>query len=162
MRLTTRDSEACGRLPDLPSIHLRPPEANEHLLPGHWEGDLIIGAHNRSAIGVLVCRHSLFLMLAKVEDTTSLGVLEGFRRTCIFSPLPGERRQTLTYDQGKEVAQHRKSSELTDLRSTSPTRTALGNVASVKTPTACCTSTSPRARICRCTRNGNWMRWPGK
>ena len=102
-----------GRLPDLPSIHLRPPEANERLLPGHWEGDLIVGAHNRSAVGVLVCRHSLFLMLAKVEDTTSLGVLEGFRRT--FAPLPEELRQTLTYDQGKEMAQHRKLSELTGL-----------------------------------------------
>lgn len=106
-------SDARGHLPDLPSIHLRPPEANERLLPGHWEGDLIIGAHNRSAVGVLVCRHSLFLMLAKVEDTTSLGVLEGFRRT--FAPLPEQLRQTLTYDQGKEMAQHRKLSELTGL-----------------------------------------------
>lgn len=97
-------TDARGRLPDLPSIHLRPPQANERLLPGHWEGDLIIGAYNRSAVGVLVCRHSLFLMLAKVEDTTSLGVLEGFRRT--FTPLPEELRQTLTYDQGKEMARH--------------------------------------------------------
>ena len=105
--------DARGHLPDLPSIHLRPPEANERLLPGHWEGDLIIGAHNRSAVGVLVCRHSLFLMLAKVEDTTSLGVLEGFRRT--FAPLPEELRQTLTYDQGKEMARHRQLSELTGL-----------------------------------------------
>lgn len=106
-------SDGRGRLPDLPSIHLRPPEANERLLPGHWEGDLIMGAYNRSAVGVLVCRHSLFLMLAKVEDTTSLGVLEGFRRT--FAPLPEELRQTLTYDQGKEMAQHRKLSEMTGL-----------------------------------------------
>jgi IS30 family transposase len=106
-------TDARGHLPDLPSIHLRPPQANERLLPGHWEGDLIVGAYNRSAVGVLVCRHSLFLMLAKVEDTTSLGVLEGFRRT--FAPLPEELRQTLTYDQGKEMAQHRKLSELTGL-----------------------------------------------
>jgi len=106
-------SDGRGRLADLPSIHLRPPEANDRLLPGHWEGDLIVGAHNRSAVGVLVCRHSLFVMLAKVEDTTSLGVLEGFRRT--FAPLPEEMRQTLTYDQGKEMAQHRKLSELTGL-----------------------------------------------
>lgn len=106
-------TDARGHLPDLPSIHLRPPEANERLLPGHWEGDLIVGAHNRSAMGVLVCRHSLFLMLAKVEDTTALGVLEGFRRT--FAPLPQELRQTLTYDQGKEMARHRQLSESTGL-----------------------------------------------
>ena len=108
-------TDARGHLPDLPSIHLRPPEANDRLLPGHWEGDLIVGAYNRSAVGVLVCRHSLFLMLAKVEDTSSLGVLEGFRRT--FAPLPGALCQTLTYDQGKEMARHRQLSEMTGLAS---------------------------------------------
>ncbi len=56
---------------------------------------------------MLVCRHSLFLMPAKIEDTTSLCVLEGFCRT--FAPLPEELRQTLTYDQGKEMAQHARS-----------------------------------------------------
>lgn len=112
-RRTRQGNQARGKLPDLPSIHLRPPEANERLLPGHWEGDLIVGAYNRSAIGVLVCRHSLFLMLAKLEDTTSLGVLEGFRRT--FAPLPAKLRQTLTYDQGKEMARHRTLSEYTGL-----------------------------------------------
>lgn len=106
-------SDARGRLPDLPSIHLRPPEANDRLLPGHWEGDLIIGAHNRSAVGVLVCRHSLFLMLAKVENATALGVLAGFQRT--FGPLPEHLRKTLTYDQGKEMALHRTLAEGTGL-----------------------------------------------
>lgn len=112
-RRTRQGDETRGRMPDLPSIHLRPPEANERLLPGHWEGDLIKGAHNRSAIGTLVCRHSLFVMLAKVEDCTGLGVFEGFRRT--FAPLPDELRKTLTYDQGKEMALHRKLSESTGL-----------------------------------------------
>lgn len=106
-------TDARGRLPDLPSIHLRPPEANERLLPGHWEGDLLRGAYNRSAVGVLVCRHSLFLMLAKVEDATALGVLEGFQRT--FAPLPDHLRKTLTYDQGKEMAMHRALAEGTGL-----------------------------------------------
>lgn len=112
-RRTRPGPDARGHLPDLPSIHLRPPAADERLLPGHWEGDLIVGAHNRSAVGVLVCRHSLFLMLAKVEDSTALGVLEGFGRT--FAPLPAELRQTLTYDQGKEMARHRTLSEMTGL-----------------------------------------------
>lgn len=83
------------------------------MLPGHWEGDLIIGAYNRSAIGTLVCRHSLFVMLVKVENTTAEGVLEGYRRT--FTPLPPELRQTLTYDQGKEMALHRRLSDATGL-----------------------------------------------
>ncbi len=112
-RRTRASPDARGHLPDLPSIHLRPPEANERLLPGHWEGDLIIGAHNRSAVGVLVCRHSLFLMLAKVENATALGVLDGFQRT--FGPLPEHLRKTLTYDQGKEMALHRALAEGTGL-----------------------------------------------
>jgi IS30 family transposase len=112
-RRTRQGNATRGKLPDLPSIHLRPPQANERLLPGHWEGDLIVGAFNRSAVGVLVCRHSLFLMLARIEDTTSTGVLDGFRQT--FAPLPPALRQTLTYDQGKEMAQHRKLSEMTGL-----------------------------------------------
>jgi transposase, IS30 family len=106
-------SDKRGKLPDLPSIHLRPPAANERLLPGHWEGDLIMGAYNRSAVGTLVCRHSLFVMLVKVENTTAEGVLEGYWRT--FTPLPPELRQTLTYDQGKEMALHRQLSERTGL-----------------------------------------------
>lgn len=108
-----RGTGARGRLPDLPSIHLRPPEANERLLPRHWEGDLIKGAANRSAVGGLVCRNSLFVMLAKLEDATAVGVLEGFQRT--FAPLPAELRKTLTYDQGKEMALHRALAEGTGL-----------------------------------------------
>jgi len=112
-RRVRQGNDARGRLPDLPSIHLRPPEANERLLPGHWEGDLIVGAHNRSAVGVLICRHSLFLKLVKVEDATARGVLKGFRHA--FAPLPQELRKTLTYDQGKEMALHRQLSESTGL-----------------------------------------------
>lgn len=112
-RRTRQGNDARGRLPDLPSIHLRPPEANERLLPGHWEGDLIVGAHNRSAVGVLVCRHSLFLKLVKLDDATAQGVLTGFRHA--FAPWPEELRKTLTYDQGKEMALHRQLSQSTGL-----------------------------------------------
>jgi len=47
------------------SIHVRPPEANERLLPGHWEGGLIKGKANASAVGTLLCRRSLFAMVIK-------------------------------------------------------------------------------------------------
>jgi transposase, IS30 family len=98
-----------GHLADLPSIHLRPPEADERLLPGHWEGDLLIGAHNRSAVGVLVDRYSLFVILVKLDGTTAEQALAGFSRA--FAPLPPELRKTLTYDQGKEMALHRALAE---------------------------------------------------
>jgi IS30 family transposase len=102
-----------GRMQDLPSIHDRPPEANERLLPGHWEGDFIKGARNRSSVGVLVDRATLFLKLVKMEGCSAREAMEGFSQA--FAPLPPEARQTLTYDQGKEMAMHRTLSERTGL-----------------------------------------------
>lgn len=98
-----------GRMTDLPSIHDRPPEVEERLLPGHWEGDLIKGARNQSSVGVLVCRQTLFVMLVRLPDATAQGVLEGFTRA--FARLPPRLRKTLTYDQGKEMALHRELSK---------------------------------------------------
>lgn len=109
-----RSTETRGKLPDLPSIHTRPPEVETRLVPGHWEGDLIMGARNRSAVGVLVCRHSLFVMLTRLERHNAQGVLEGFTRA--FSPLPPDMLQTLTYDQGKEMALHRTLAQDTGLK----------------------------------------------
>jgi len=103
-----------GRMHDLPSIHVRPPEANERQLPGHWEGDFIKGARNKSSVGVLVDRSSLFLKLVKVNGCSAADALEGFSRA--FGEMPHEGRQTLTYDQGKEMALHRTLSERTGLK----------------------------------------------
>ena len=85
-----------GRMHDLPSIHDRPPEANERLLPGHWEGDFLKGARNQSSVGVLVDRRTLFLKLVKMEGCAAEDALKGFSRA--FGPLPATLRQTLTYD----------------------------------------------------------------
>jgi IS30 family transposase len=113
-RPRTRGTDRRGALQDMVSIHLRPPEASDRLLPGHWEGDLIKGAANRSAVGTLVCRKSLFVMLVKLDGSTALDALQGFEQA--FSPLPPEVRQTLTYDQGKEMALHKKLAESTGLK----------------------------------------------
>lgn len=66
--------ERRGQLPDLLSIHVRPPEVKERAFPGHWEGDLIKGAGNRSAVGVLVERSSRLMMLIKLADATAASV----------------------------------------------------------------------------------------
>ncbi|MDA4186381.1 IS30 family transposase, partial [Escherichia coli] len=55
-----RKPRSRGQLTDMVSIHVRPPEANDRLIPGHWEGDLIKGAGNRSAVGTLIDRSTLF------------------------------------------------------------------------------------------------------
>ncbi|MEZ2300137.1 IS30 family transposase [Variovorax sp. RCC_210] len=110
----TRGEDRRGSLQDMVSIHVRPPEANDRLLPGHWEGDLIKGKLNRSAVGTLVCRKTLFVMLVKMDGATALDALQGYEQA--FSPLDEALRQTLTYDQGKEMALHKKLAESTGLK----------------------------------------------
>lgn len=60
-RPRSRGKDRRGQLPDLVSIHQRPPEIEDRLMPGHWEGDLIMGADNRSAVGTLVYWYFIFL-----------------------------------------------------------------------------------------------------
>lgn len=113
-RPRSRGLDRRGLIQDMLSIHVRPPEANERLLPGHWEGDLMKGRANASAVGTLVCRRSLFAMLVKLDGSTAMDALNGF--TQAFSALPAQARQTLTYDQGKEMALHKKLAENTGLK----------------------------------------------
>jgi IS30 family transposase len=112
-RPRTRTSRR-GRMHDLLSIHLRPPEANERLLPGHWEGDFIKGTRNHSAVGTLVDRRTLFVMLAKMDGCGAQAALEGFGQA--FGPLDPALKKTLTYDQGKEMALHATLAEITGLQ----------------------------------------------
>lgn len=100
----SRGEERRGQMPDLLSIHVRLPQANDRAFPGRWEGDLIKGAGNRSAVGVLVERSSRLVMLIKLSDATAASVLEGFtaRLRSIAEPM----RKTLTYDQGKGTVRH--------------------------------------------------------
>jgi IS30 family transposase len=100
----SRGEDRRGQMPDLLSIHVRPPEASDRAFPGHWEGDLIKGAGNRSAVGVLVERSSRLVMLIKLADATAASALEGF--TAKLRSVAEPMRQTLTYDQGKEMARH--------------------------------------------------------
>jgi IS30 family transposase len=84
-------------------ISERPPEVRDRAVPGHWEGDLIVGKHN-SSICTLVERSTRYLMLCALTEPTS----EAARRaiTKKIRTLPAELRRTLTWDQGAEMAQH--------------------------------------------------------
>ena len=86
------------------SISLRPPEVAARIVPGHWEGDLIKGAMNRSSVGTLVERVSRYLILAKMDSASSGDVVEAFTRR--LRQVPAQLRKTLTYDQGCEMSQH--------------------------------------------------------
>ena len=93
-----------GQIPDMVSIHLRPPEVGTREMPGHWEGDLIKGKNNGSAVGTLVELSSGYLILAKMRDATATAAVEGF--SAALNRMPLAARKTLTYDQGREMAHH--------------------------------------------------------
>jgi len=94
-----------GHIVDMINIAKRPPEADDRRVPGHWEGDLIIGEHGQSAIITLVERTSRFVMLIKVEDKTTIEVTRAMANKIV--ELPEHLAKTLTWDQGKEMAAHK-------------------------------------------------------
>ncbi len=100
----TTKSRPLGQLVDAVSIRERPAEAEDRAVPGHWEGDLLSGANNTHMVTLLE-RHSRFAMLIKVpsKDTaTVVGALSKHVRK-----LPVELRRSLTWDRGKEMADHK-------------------------------------------------------
>ena len=103
-RPRSRGKDRRQQIPDLVSIHLRPPEIEDRLMPGHWEGDLIIGANNRSAVGTLVERTTRLVILAKVDGTTATAAAVGFSDK--LNEVPRALRLSMTYDQGKEMVKH--------------------------------------------------------
>jgi transposase, IS30 family len=94
-----------GRLRNMILISERPPEVADRAVPGHWEGDLIIGKGGRSAIGTLVERSSRYVVLLHLpHGRTAEDVRAALTRQ--VAKLPAELRRTLTWDQGKEMADH--------------------------------------------------------
>lgn len=89
-------------VPEALRIQNRPEHIEHRLLPGHWEGDFIKGAYNRSAVGVLVERKTRFVMLCRMDGCTAADAVEGFTRQ--MKKLPALLRESLTYDRGSEMA----------------------------------------------------------
>src|SRR3990172_6011935 len=105
-RKGSKVQETRGRIADMLSIEERPKEVADRIVPGHWEGDLIIGKRNRSAIGTLVERTTRFTVLVPLRAKDPATVRRSFARE--MRRLPKELAKTLTYDQGKEMGQHKK------------------------------------------------------
>jgi IS30 family transposase len=98
-------AETRGKIANMLSIEERPAEVAERSVPGHWEGDLILGKYKHSALGTLVertTRYTILVPLGEHKDATS--VREAYAEA--FKSLPAELKKSLTYDQGKEMSEH--------------------------------------------------------
>ena len=94
-----------GQLRDIVVISERPADVTDRAVPGHWEGDLLLGAHGRSAIITLVERQTRYLLLARIgSDKTSPAVCEAIADK--IQTLPGQLARSLTWDRGSEMARH--------------------------------------------------------
>jgi len=113
-RPRSRDPERRGKIPDMISIEERPAEVADRSVPGHWEGDLIMGSRNASALGTLVERTTRTVLLVPLEGKTAPEVREAFGRE--ITTLPAALRRSLTYDQGKEMSEHRLFTEQTEVQ----------------------------------------------
>ena len=103
-RPRARGADRRGQIPHMTPIAERPAEVATRTVPGHWEGDLIKGARNGSAVGTLVERTTRLVILARMEGTDATSARQGFIKK--LRHVPALLRKTLTYDRGKEMAEH--------------------------------------------------------
>jgi IS30 family transposase len=104
-RRSQGQAERRGQIIDMVMIADRPAEVEDRAVPGHWEGDLIIGAGGKSAVGTLVERTTRFVLLLHLPDGKGACEVEAAMRKAI-STLPDELARSVTWDQGKEMARH--------------------------------------------------------
>lgn len=107
-------AESPRKIEDMLSIEERPKEVADRTIPGHWEGDLLIGKNRQSALGTLVERTTRAVILVRLRNKTALEVRKSFARSA--KKLPKEMRLSMTYDQGREMAEHKLFTEDTEMK----------------------------------------------
>jgi IS30 family transposase len=103
-RPRARGTDRRGQIPNMTPLAERPAEVTARTVPGHWEGDLLKGARNGSAVGTLVERTTRLVILARMDGTDARSARKGFAKK--LRHVPTMLRKTLTYDRGKEMAEH--------------------------------------------------------
>lgn len=109
-----RSGQKRGQIPNPTPIAERPAEIEARLIPGHWEGDVLKGRANGSAVGSLVERTTRLVLLARLPGLDSRSVVQGFARKLARVPQP--LRKSMTYDQGREMVRHELLSAKLQLR----------------------------------------------
>ncbi len=109
----TQKTDDHGRITDTVSISERPASVADRAVPGHWEGDLLFGSHN-SQIATLVERHTRYVMLAKADSKDTETVINALIKHA--RKLPRELYKSLTWDRGKEMADHKRFTLATDIK----------------------------------------------
>jgi len=113
-RVRSKDPQKSYPIQDYLSIDERPTEVQSRTIAGHWEGDLIMGSMNKSAIGTLVERKTRLTLLVKLPKKDSASVCETFAKE--FNTLPEKLKKSLTYDHGCEMAHHKQFTESTKIK----------------------------------------------
>ena len=106
-----KDGRSKPSIPEMTLIDLRPVEIQMRLIPGHWEGDLIIGKGNLSQVGTLVERTTLFVALVKLNSSKADVAAQAF--TEILNRFDSQLRRSMTFDQGSEMRHHKTLTENT-------------------------------------------------
>jgi IS30 family transposase len=107
-------TERRGRIPNMVSIDKRPKEIEDRTIPGHWEGDLILGSWRKSALGTLSERSTRYTILVRLTERDPESVRKAFQ--IAFKKVPRDLKKTLTYDQGKEMLEHEIFTKATKIR----------------------------------------------
>jgi transposase, IS30 family len=113
-RKTGQQDETRGKIAEMLSIEERPAGVADRTVPGHWEGDLILGKHKRSALGTLVERTTRYTLLVPLDKKDAETVRQAYAKA--FCSVPVELKKTLTYDQGKEMSEHKRFTIDTDIQ----------------------------------------------
>lgn len=113
-RVKNKERRKTHPIQDFISIDERPPEVNARKIAGHWEGDLIMGVLNKSAIGTLVERTTRMTFIVRLKSKDADSVRKAFARK--LNRLPAHLKRSLTYDQGQEMADHKLFTEQTNIQ----------------------------------------------
>ncbi len=104
-RKSAKEADKRGQIADMLSIEERPKEVAKRTVPGHWEGDLILGKNKRTALGTLVERVTRYTLLVALEAKDAKSVSKAYAKA--LKKLPQTLARSLTYDQGKEMSGHK-------------------------------------------------------